>query len=271
MTDPRAKISRPFQAAPFRWDRRGPDPGGDPKNPTRPLTGRDSHGILISNNNIFTLLLEMLFSEFKRRYRRLPLIPAEQILPPGTSPQALRNQLSQWHRKGWLLRLRRGLYLLSDQDRAVSPSVQYLANQMYPPSYLSLEYALSHYGLIPESAAQVTSVTTRKTKVFGNRWGDFRYRHVARDLFWGFTALPDENGYKVLIAEPEKALLDFIYFNKEGLPREGGRCREMFADSFRFQNTEVLDRRKLAAQAVRFENSRLAAATAEFIKFMGKR
>lgn len=210
----------------------------------------------------------MLFSEFKNRYRRLPLIPTEQMLLPGNSPQALKNQFSQWQKRGWLIRLRRGFYLLSDQDRAVTPSALYLANQLYPPSYLSLEYALGHYGLIPEAVAQITSVTTRKTKIFRNRWGDFRYRHLAQNLFWGFEAIKDENGYTVLMAGPEKALLDFFYFHKSALPRDGKNYLQLFSGSYRFQNTAVINPKKLTAQAARYGDQKVAAAAAAFIKYM---
>ncbi|MBI5804825.1 type IV toxin-antitoxin system AbiEi family antitoxin domain-containing protein [candidate division TA06 bacterium] len=210
----------------------------------------------------------MLFSEFKKRYRRLPLIPTEQMLLPGNSPQAFKNQLSQWQKRGWLIRLRRGFYLLSDQDRTVTPSALYLANQLYPPSYLSLEYALGHYGLIPEAVAQITSVTTRKTKIFRNRWGDFRYRHLAQNLFWGFEAIKDENGYTVLMAGPEKALLDFFYFHKSSLPLDGKNYRELFLGSYRFQNTAVVNPKKLAAMAASYGDQKVVAAAAAFIKYM---
>jgi hypothetical protein len=75
-----------------------------------------------------------------------------------------------------------------------------------------LETALSHYNLIPEVAIAVTSVTTKVTRQFKNQHGLFIYRSVQPRAFCGYY-IEQYHGYNVLLAEPEKALVDYLYFN----------------------------------------------------------
>jgi len=72
---------------------------------------------------------------------------------------------------------------------------------------VSTIYALGYYDLIPEKVIDVTSVTTKKTAKFTNPFGTFIYQHLKTSLFFGFKEIEDENGFPVLIAEPEKAVL----------------------------------------------------------------
>ncbi len=119
-------------------------------------------------------------------------------------------QLSLWVKKGYLIRLKNGLYAFSrETDKVRAESVAFLLCQ---PSYLSLESALAWYGFIPEIVYAYTSVTARITRTFENHWGRFIYRHVKSDLFWGYVERKTEQG-PYLIAEPEKALLDYFYLN----------------------------------------------------------
>jgi len=106
----------------------------------------------------------MKFQEFKALVRNYPLISLLATL--GENERVLRNQLSRWHKQGLIVQLKRGLYLLSNDHRTVLPSSYFLANQVVFPSYISLETALSHYHLIPETVYQVTSVTTKTRALF---------------------------------------------------------------------------------------------------------
>lgn len=119
-------------------------------------------------------------------------------------------QLSLWVKKGYLIRLKNGLYAFSrEADKVRAENVAFLLCQ---PSYLSIESALVWYGFIPEIVYAYTSVTARVTRTFDNHWGRFIYRHVKSDLFWGYVEMKTEQG-PYLIAEPEKALLDYFYLN----------------------------------------------------------
>jgi len=124
--------------------------------------------------------------------------------------KVLDGQLSLWVKKGYLIRLKKGVYAFSrERDRLKGEGIAFL---LYPPSYLSLESALAWYGFIPEIVYAYTSVTARITRTFENAFGRFSYRHVKSDLFWGYREIKAEQG-PYLLAEPEKALLDFFYLN----------------------------------------------------------
>ena len=89
--------------------------------------------------------------------------------------------------------------------------IYYIANWIYRPSYISLHSALAFYGMIPESVAQITSVTSMKTSMFKNAFGDFSYKSVRPDLIFGYDVKPMPEGRSLLFAKPEKALLDLLY------------------------------------------------------------
>lgn len=183
----------------------------------------------------------MNFPEFKNHFQNSPFILIQDILSLVKNPQAMRNQLSRWQKKGLLISLRRGVYMLSSQDRKIDVDKQVIANRLYEPSYLSLEYALNFYGLIPEHVVDLTSITTRKTMRFKNESGCFVYQHIAPKAFRGFKKMGDDkNSY--FMAEPEKAVVDFLYLNLSQFTKN---AREILEHSLRFQNIEELKRKRL--------------------------
>lgn len=124
----------------------------------------------------------------------------------------LKKMISRWSEKGWIRPLKRGLYELSYPRDLTIPDL-YIANKLYSPSYVSLETALSNYSIIPEVSMAVTSLTTKPTRRFKNKHGLFIYRTVKADAFTGYYV--EKNGsFDILIAEPEKALVDYLYFKK---------------------------------------------------------
>ena len=124
--------------------------------------------------------------------------------------KVLDYQLSLWVKKGYLVRLKNGIYAFSrEQEKLQGEGIAFL---LYQPSYLSLESALSWYGFIPEIVYAYTSVTARITRSFENACGRFIYRHVKSELFWGYVEMKTDRG-PFLLAEPEKALLDYFYLN----------------------------------------------------------
>ena len=124
--------------------------------------------------------------------------------------KVLDYQLSLWVKKGYLVRLKNGIYAFRrEMEKVRGEDVAFLLCQ---PSYLSLESALAWYGFIPEIVYAYTSVTARITRTFENDWGRFIYRHIRSDLFWGYREMKTAHG-PYLLAEPEKALLDYFYLN----------------------------------------------------------
>ncbi len=89
----------------------------------------------------------------------------------------------------------------------------YLSQAIYGPSYLSFDYALSYYGLIPEAVYTFTSATyeKRKSKLYCTIFGNFAYRDVPKSVYHYGIKIVEENGYHFLIATKEKALCDKLY------------------------------------------------------------
>ena len=128
--------------------------------------------------------------------------------------------LVRWQKKGYITRLRNRWYTFNDAES--HENIEWLAaNLMYTPSYVSLHTALSWYNLIPEMVSSTTSVTTRKTNKFSTPLGYFDYHRIKPELFGFGYSLEDMNAYgrennksrKILLASPQKAILDFFYIN----------------------------------------------------------
>lgn len=125
----------------------------------------------------------------------------------GVSPKTGSVFLSRNLKSGLFVKLRNNYYMLKDSH----PSLQLIANKLYQPSYISLETALSHYSIIPEVVYAVTSVTTKPTREFKTPKGVFSYQRIKKEVFTGYSPVTLE-GHVVLLAEPEKALADYLYF-----------------------------------------------------------
>ena len=123
-----------------------------------------------------------------------------------------RNNLTRWCRKGLLTKLRNEHYAFPEY-RQMPGFSRYVANRIYMPSYISLHSALSFYGMIPEEVVQLTSVTTLKTAKFDNDFGTFHYQNVKESLYFGYDIKMMPDGRGILMATPEKALLDLLYLN----------------------------------------------------------
>jgi predicted transcriptional regulator of viral defense system len=194
------------------------------------------------------------FRTFREKVKNMPFFSSDVAEIFSASPRTLRNQFSRWKKQGLLVELKRGLYILGQGERQTTLSRQALAAILYQPSYISLESALSHYQMIPERVDAVMSVSPKKTRVFHNPQGTFSYRNLQTSLNFGFSAEKDENGYPYFIAEPEKALLDYLYLNLGGLDSHDG---ELLDHSLRLQNRSLLNKKKLFAYARRFAVKKL--------------
>ena len=111
------------------------------------------------------------------------------------------------HSSDLFFKVRNGLYFL----RVEPPQDEAVANRLYAPSYISFEYALAHYGIIPESVYTITSATTRTTREFIVNNRSFTYSHIKKQAYRGYKA-EKMGGITVFIAQSEKALVDYLYF-----------------------------------------------------------
>lgn len=122
-----------------------------------------------------------------------------------------RRKLKELQEKGLLIRLKKGFYILSQELIHKDFSPEIAANLIYGPSYLSLEYALSFYHLIPERVEHFTSVTTQKNKTYATPLGHFTYQHLSAALYpLGVTLKKAHDDRHFLIAAPEKAIMDIF-------------------------------------------------------------
>ncbi len=127
-----------------------------------------------------------------------------------------RDLITRMLRAGELIRIKKGIYVFG-KDYAKRPySLEVLANMIYGPSYVSCEYALSFYGLIPEAVREVTSMTTGRNKYFDTPVGRFSYRYLRVNKYRvGIDRVKIGDGVSVLIATPEKALADTVFKRNE--------------------------------------------------------
>lgn len=119
-----------------------------------------------------------------------------------------KSKLARMAERGECFPITRGLY---ETDR--NAPAYLLAGSIYGPSYISFEYALSRYGLIPEAVYAVTCATfeKKKKKKYETPFGTFTYRDVPSEAFPLGIRLVQEGDYFYRIAEPEKALCDQLY------------------------------------------------------------
>lgn len=153
---------------------------------------------------------------FERAMGSLPCFTVEELRKrfPGFDTR----RLVEWQKKGYIFRLRNRFYCFANHpftDRFLA----YTANRLCRPSYLSLEWALHRYGIVSwhPRLYTVTSCTTRKTQSYRTPAGTFRYRHLKPDMYFGYRL---ERGrsrgdHAHLIAQPEKAIVDYMYFHHE--------------------------------------------------------
>ena len=128
-----------------------------------------------------------------------------------------------------------------------------MANRLARPSYISLQSALSYYGLIPEHVASVTSVTTGRPHTLSNEFGRFLYRHIKTDFFFGFQDWQLSQTQSAFLATPEKAILDLLYLTPNS-------DDEAYIRELRLQNLEVIDSERLRQFIARANQPKLMRA-----------
>jgi hypothetical protein len=125
-----------------------------------------------------------------------------------------RDKISRWLKNGDLIRVKKGLYVFGAHVAERPYSVILLANLIYGPSAISLQYALSYYHLIPERVSVITSITPKRNKYFKTPVGIFSYHYLPAEKYSiGIEWLEIEKECHCFMASPEKALCDLIYFS----------------------------------------------------------
>jgi predicted transcriptional regulator of viral defense system len=178
----------------------------------------------------FRTLLEVVQGE--------PVFETGFLLAGEVDPGDVRRQLSRWVRAGKVLQIRRGLYALAPPWRKVTPHPFVVANRLVRGSYVSLQSALAHHGLIPEHVPVTTSVTTSRPQRRETVLGSFEYHHVPRERLAGYRTERVADGQEALVATPARALADLVAL----VP--GGDSRA-YLEQLRLQRIEKIDSEEL--------------------------
>ncbi len=172
-----------------------------------------------------------------------------------------RDKITGLLRKGVLVRVKKGLYVFGPEFARRPYSRGILANLIYGPSCVSLQYALSRHGLIPEHAAAVTSVTPKRDKLFDTPAGRFTYRYLRPDRYAvGVTRESVDEQSSFLIATPEKALADLLLLQARRIaPKTPGELRRYLIDDLRCDREALsgLDRGHLREIAAAYKNRKI--------------
>lgn len=184
----------------------------------------------------------MKFKEFKQKMEK-PIFSTQEarVVAFASNPGTLKLQLHQWVKGGDLVSLKRGLYMFPGRrvDRVE------IARYLYSPCYVSLESALNLYGIMPDIPFALTLVTPRTTRSFNTPLGRFIYHKIKQEAFTGFDP-------HTLVAQKEKALLDYLYLNQRNLVAAGD-----FWPELRLQDLDQLDFQRASSLAARFGSSTL--------------
>jgi len=153
-----------------------------------------------------------------------------------------RDKISDLLRKGLVIRVKKGLYIFGDNYRRQPYSREILANLIYGPSYISLEFALYYFGLIPEHVEAVTSVTRGRSRKFSTPIGLFTYRMIPLKAFSiGMSRIEMEDGRSFLMAVPEKALADKIRADRGTVIQTQQQLYEYLVDNLRIDAAALTD------------------------------
>lgn len=161
-----------------------------------------------------------------------------QILKDALSGYANpRDCVTRLLRNGTIIRIKKGLYIFGEDERREPYSRELLANLMYGPSFISLGYALSFYGLTPERVEVVTSVTSGRSREFDTPVGRFVYRSTRKESFALGVSRIEEGRTPFLIASPERALADTIRSDRSGGVTGLAMMREYLFDDLRLDES----------------------------------
>mgnify|MGYP001248558433 CR=1 FL=1 len=170
-----------------------------------------------------------------------------------------RDRITSLLADGSLIRVRKGLYVFGDRYRRAPISRELLANLIYGPSYVSLDYALSHHGMVPERVEDVTSITTGENRRFVTPIGLFTYQPLPPHRYAPCVLWFREGDTGYLMASPEKALVDRVWTDKRFSPANLREFHAYLIEGLRLdeQQLSTLDRNRLATIALAFESRKI--------------
>lgn len=155
-----------------------------------------------------------------------------------TAYKSPRQKIVELEKEGSLIRLKRGLYVVSPKISGKLLSIELIANHIYGPSYVSMESALRYYGLIPEKTYSVDSMTIKRSRKFDNATAIFKYTYCPSSYYAIGVNQVAKEGFTFLIASPEKALCDVIIYTPQLRLRSMMVLQEYLRDDLRLDMRE---------------------------------
>ena len=185
-----------------------------------------------------------------------------------------RDKITELLKQGAIVRVKKGIYIFGNQYRRRPFSREILANMICGPSYISLEYALHYYGLIPERVEAVTSVTSSRGRRFSTPVGLFIYHGIPLDAYRiGIDQLEIEAGRSFLIATREKALADKIQADRGTSIRTQAEIQTYLLESLRIdpEGLRKLNTDKISLIADQYRSRKLRLLEGMLRKLVEKR
>ena len=147
-----------------------------------------------------------------RELREIGVIPVTTSIIESFYPdlKSAEKKVVWLEKNGYIIRLKRGLYVVNPEYTGKRLSNELIANHLYAPSYVSMSTALRYYGLIPEAVYVNQSMTVKHSRSFQTPIGNYDYKCVSREAFAVGVRTERVADYAFLIASPEKALCDLI-------------------------------------------------------------
>ena len=150
-----------------------------------------------------------------------------------------RDAVTRLLSSGRIIRIKKGIYSFGQAYRRAPISREYLANLIYGPSYVSLDYALYYYGMIPERVHSLTSVTINRSRSFDTPVGLFSYRTLPDSKYSIGAILDSISGTSFMIASPEKALVDKVWTDRRFSGKRLSDYKNYLADDLRIEQAEL--------------------------------
>lgn len=150
------------------------------------------------------------------------------------------DKIDELVKKQMLIQLKRGLYIAGPMLNIASPEPFLIANHLYGPSYISLDTALTYWGLIPERVYEISSVTTNSSKIYKTAVGRFSYKSMPLPYYsFGIKQVQLTDKQTVLVASKEKALCDKIIATSGVLLRSVKQTLELLIEDFRIDENSL--------------------------------
>ena len=154
--------------------------------------------------------------EIEQTLQKMPIIDYATLksLLSQSGYKHINDKIKYMKQKGLLIALKRGLYIYKSPYVENIILKEIVANNLLGPSYISFDYALYYYGIIPEKVVEVTSATTKRAKSFNTPIGVFSYKHIDKKLYSLGLKIETTNSGNFIIASPLKALCDKVYLSR---------------------------------------------------------